>query len=50
MAIQKFNGPHSEHLCEPKIAPCLAGAELALGIVFWLVGSRDQRSEDETHN
>jgi uncharacterized membrane protein (DUF373 family) len=32
----------------PGVIAALAGAALALGIVFWLVGSRDQRSEDET--
>jgi uncharacterized membrane protein (DUF373 family) len=31
----------------PNVIAALAGAALALGVVFWLVGNPDQREEDE---
>jgi uncharacterized membrane protein (DUF373 family) len=31
----------------PSVIAALAGAALALGVVFWLVGNRDQQNKDE---
>jgi hypothetical protein len=32
----------------PGLIAALAGAALALGIVFWLVGNRDHHNKEET--